>query len=721
MSLSNAPFLAIVKRVSAWRYFLPVSLSAAWGLLVLLAWPVGEFPENDTWAFTQPIKTLLETGKLELSDWPFMSLIAHIAWGYLVSSLFGFSHTILRFSVALLGLAGLWGLYALLLALTRERRTALLGTITLAVNPFYFHLACTFMTDVPFLSLGILSYLLLINGIRKENRLAMAAGILLAGVATLIRQVGLIIPVSFALAYLYKHRLHWRAWLPGILATAAVFGILAAYEHWLELADKTPLFYRSSESQVLAKLKSGPAIWLAAADTAMACFVYLGLFLLPVLIGLAPKISTAGGSACGGEWRSPGRIGLIIRAVILIAWTAGITIFLMHQGRLMPLRQNGSLFYDFGLGPPTLRDVFLLGCSHLPQAPQALMILLTAAGSLGGGMLLQALWRSGLAMVSCYFAKRQELVPAWASVMAGSAFVLYLIPLAILVPLDRYLLLCLPLLMVVLVCASPVFAVRLGGPRSFMAACLLLVLAVFAVGGTHDYFAWNRARWQALRELTEVQKIPPEKIDGGFEFNGLHFYDPHYASESGKSWWWVQDNEYVIAFAPFDNYMEVARHPYTRWIPPGAGNIFTLRRKNGQESDIILAATRKHGGNQVFINGDPVRYWSGDGRSAPVALSYGDYINLAPGRYVATIYYLARKPKRAYRHSWGQLRLVQFDNGPAITETEIEPVETSFDSYHLQNVRFSLEQAIPVEVQIIGGDARLWLYRVVFRACKEIK
>ncbi|NLB59537.1 MAG: hypothetical protein GX806_00410 [Lentisphaerae bacterium] len=44
-----------------------------------------------------------------------MSLIVHVLWGYLVSWLFGFSYTALRLSVALLGLVGVWGLYALLL------------------------------------------------------------------------------------------------------------------------------------------------------------------------------------------------------------------------------------------------------------------------------------------------------------------------------------------------------------------------------------------------------------------------------------------------------------------------------------------------------------------------------------------------------------------------------------------------------------------------------
>jgi len=111
---------------------------------------------------------------------------------------------------------------------------------------------------------------------------------------------------------------------------------------------------------------------------------------------------------------------------------------------------------------------------------------------------------------------------------------------------------------------------------------------------------------------------------------------------------------------------------------------------------------------------DMVRYWSGDGNKAPIALSYGSYVNLAPGQYVATLYYLAKQPSHAHRRSWGQIRLVKFDNGPQITEVEIDPVETSLLSYRKQAIRFSVEESLPVEVQIIGRDARLWLYKIVF-------
>jgi hypothetical protein len=64
--------------------------------------------------------------------------------------------------------------------------------------------------------------------------------------------------------------------------------------------------------------------------------------------------------------------------------------------------------------------------------------------------------------------------------------------------------------------------------------------------------AWNRARWQALNYLTGEKKIIPAKIDGGFEFSGWSLFGREVVKH--KSWWWVQDDQYVISFQPLPNY-----------------------------------------------------------------------------------------------------------------------------------------------------------------------
>jgi hypothetical protein len=98
------------------------------------------------------------------------------------------------------------------------------------------------------------------------------------------------------------------------------------------------------------------------------------------------------------------------------------------------------------------------------------------------------------------------------------------------------------------------------------------------VAATHDYLSWNRARWLALRHLTEENGVPPREIDGGFEFNGLYAYDPEYRRRPPKSFWWVQDDKYVLSFGPLPGYEVAERYPYESWLPLRTGTIFVLRR-----------------------------------------------------------------------------------------------------------------------------------------------
>jgi hypothetical protein len=143
--------------------------------------------------------------------------------------------------------------------------------------------------------------------------------------------------------------------------------------------------------------------------------------------------------------------------------------------------------------------------------------------------------------------------------------------------LDRYLIFLLPLLMIVMLAAKDSARLRVPVLPSAIAAGFIAIGGLFALGGTHDYLAWNRARWQALNDL-EQQHISYRNIDGGFEFNGWYAYDPNYREHPPQSWWWVEKDDYVISFGPIDGYDELRRYPFERWIPPGQAHVFVLRR-----------------------------------------------------------------------------------------------------------------------------------------------
>jgi hypothetical protein len=160
---------------------------------------------------------------------------------------------------------------------------------------------------------------------------------------------------------------------------------------------------------------------------------------------------------------------------------------------------------------------------------------------------------------------------------------LYLGPVAVAGLFDRYLLPLLPPAMALTAVPAAGLPPR---PRWVAAACgaLLAAFAGFSVAGSHDYLSWNRARWRALDELARRQ-VAPARVDGGFEFNGWHGYDAALpvapsTNDAVRSWWWVKDDEYVLAFGPLAAYEEVARHAFGRWCPPGRAYVLTLRRRS---------------------------------------------------------------------------------------------------------------------------------------------
>jgi hypothetical protein len=107
---------------------------------------------------------------------------------------------------------------------------------------------------------------------------------------------------------------------------------------------------------------------------------------------------------------------------------------------------------------------------------------------------------------------------------------------------------------------------------------MLALFAAFAVPATHDYLAWNRARWAVLDDLIVTKKVDERLIDGGFEFNALRFYDAAYVAKPDRSWWWVQDDSYVLSFGPLPGYSEIGRRDFERWLPARSGAVYALQK-----------------------------------------------------------------------------------------------------------------------------------------------
>lgn len=550
----------------------------AWSALVFLVNPVGDFPLNDDWSYSRSVETLIDHGRLQFTAFNSMTLIAQVGWGALFCLPFGFSFLSLRLSTLVLGALGIVAAYLLLREVRVNRQTALLGASLVAINPLYFSLSFTFMTDVPFVAVSMLSLLFFVRSFRTDSSRDIIVGYAFATLAILIRQNAAILPVAFAISYVLMHGLRRRAIAYGLLPLGAELVLVAAYPVVIAHTIGLPFYYISARG-VYGEVAHGLARdWLhvlgVTGDRLLVETLYLGLFLLPltIVMGWLPRAIS--------DWRRPRRLW----AGSALAVAVGVLV--LGRGRVMPL--SGNVFYDLGLGPPLLRDTYVLGLHHLPGAPRGFWLAVTVAAVIGTVPLVRSVLAVGLRAAAATTSGSGKLEPAMLCVWIVG--VGYLVNTAITTStpryasFDRYFIFALVPLMMVLAHGRSNPPGKEDWPAFGAAILLTLAFGAFSVGATHDYLAWNRARWNAGRDLLR-QGVSSKHINGGFEFNGWYGYNPSRPLESLESLW-THGDEYLISFGPVNGYSEVRRYPYRRWMPWGQGRVVVLRRHAQQERGV---------------------------------------------------------------------------------------------------------------------------------------
>jgi hypothetical protein len=534
-----------------------------WLLSVVVINPLGNFPLNDDWVYGKVVKDLLETGRLLIPNFVAAPIISHTIWGYLFSLIFGFSFTVLRFSTLLLGFAGVVMSYELFRACYIRHKVALLGALVICFNPVYLSLSFTFMTDVPFYVLVVTSLFFYVKTLDEDRFLFLMVAVGFNIIAVLCRQLGIFIPLAFLIAYLYRYGWSKKTGFRAVTPLLMVWFSLKMFEWILASTSGLPELYFSKQQHLVELLTTqnwftlflSPFSEGSLLRRTFSGILFLGLFLFPITLVLQAN-------------RSILRRKSIFILVIGVA-TCAVMAFLIKIGRLMPLTVN--IFIDFGIGPQTLKDS-QVGFANTPTASSELWFLITVIGVIGC-ILAVTLFLSAF----LYEIKNSDFKYSCFIIFGFVGIVFYYLPIGIVGFFDRYLLLLLPLS--ILVMCRQTDAVN-GKWLMRIAFVVVLIVGVFSLSATHDYMSWNRVRWQALEYATEVLKIEPKRIDGGMEFNGWLTYTDNFVPEGTKSWWWVQDDEYVIAFHVLDHYEVVEKYSYDRYYPLNSGQLFLLKRSD---------------------------------------------------------------------------------------------------------------------------------------------
>ncbi|MFA6224409.1 MAG: glycosyltransferase family 39 protein [Desulfomonilaceae bacterium] len=553
------------------RWECVAALLLIWTVAVYIVDPVGEFMVNDDFAYTSALeklsneKTLGPTwlGPKGLGGGP--ALISHLLWGNLFSKVFGYTFTILRISVLVMAVMGSLAFFSLLKATNAANWPSLWGTLTLVFNPLYFSQSFTYMTDVTFVSLIIFSFLFIHRGIEKNQVLTIGVGLLFGLLATLTRQFGILIAFAFIIACVIHPGGRQFGYRKAFVMALTIIGApWIGFEYFLYYVGSTPL----TEHKLFHDMFNYPwamgfpdYLFFLMVQASQNILGYTAFLVSPV-IGLLYK----------QYFRHSGlKYFFIFTTLLFIALEVGM----LSGVFTLPILLTGNVIFNLGLGPILLKDIYILGINRMTTLPVEVYYIFVWWSVLSLGLILPLVWKR-IREISKMIIRSVDNC-SFLSCLTLIFILMYAGTISLASIRDRYMIpLCAMLIVFLFSCSSRLrnfkFSVRSSAP----AAGALILIAFFSVSATHDFMALKRSQAQALNYLTQDLKVSPNHIDGGFEFNGYHCFSKDFHPKEGKSWWWVDREDYVITLGNISGYETVRRFPFRRIIGPD-GSIHILK------------------------------------------------------------------------------------------------------------------------------------------------
>lgn len=507
-------------------------------LVILFVNPYGDFPLNDDWRYGYMVRSMAEGTGVQLNSEIAPTLLLQALWGYLFVGLGGsFSFSFLRISTLVLAVLGLWGMHKNLNTFYKEQ-AGWRGVALLAFNPIFFVLAFSFMTDVPFLSLCILSiyaYRIFLNSGEGVYRWI---GALMALLALWIRQPGILLIIAFEGMWWWHQRKHPVQWLYSIGFILLGLSNYLLIDHWVKPVLGLSPHYIQVEVEYFVKIATQPGEFLFDFSTRFLMTIfYMGLFFLPLGYPIAVRFFKTIRHPIWIFWG----IVLFNLAIALGAW--------FWLGRVFPY--GGNVFFNWGLGPMLLYDTRTLGWPPPDQMPSLVMIFIGLLAQLNGSLLLAV-------FVQYLFKRRNDPV----NLFLGLLLALYFGAMAVFSFFDRHLL----LIFVLLIWWTYKMKLWQFNQGAWSYTLSFSLMTVFSIAATKDYLSWNQQVSRARQELIQLG-VRSEEIDAGLANNGL------YAVEE-------EEATYHLSFRPLEGMDVEAEYAYFSWIWIGDRKVYLLVDKS---------------------------------------------------------------------------------------------------------------------------------------------
>ncbi len=494
-----------MKNIRSLSWLCALLASAVCLLCVLISRPYVEIGVNDDWCYIRGAQTLATTGHVVYHAYESATLGWQLFLGAAFIKLFGFSFTTTRASLLPISMLTVLLLHRVLVRSGVRLGFATVGALALSTSPLFLPLAFSFMSDVPGLFTLLLCAYLCMRAMQANTDRAALIWLVTASFSNValgtVRQIAWLGAIAIVPSAIYLMRKRRHAIVVGVSALAVSLVLIRAAIHWF---DRQP--YALPEKLIPGAFPANTAHLLA--ENGFDALATLALLLLPVLIGFLVPM----------KW-------LRLRQYMWpAASTALFALFLLREygkGRLtaylLPMMQNyvtdqgTMLFVPGALG---LRGVVL---SHAVRI--ALTLGVAAVVSIAITVCAVKPWQavSGATdkLVSLRF-----LGYFWAPFIG--LYIVLLVPRTLFFALfDRYLL---PLFVVALVFALRALQVHVTSRSQYRLALtvqgvVLFLFGCYSTAVTHDAFAADRARLNAVKVLTD-RGVPRQAITAGFEYDG---------------------------------------------------------------------------------------------------------------------------------------------------------------------------------------------------------
>lgn len=505
--------------------------------------PVGDFALNDDWAYGKSVYHFNKYNEFVIGIWPAMSLYSHALLGLVFVKIFGFSFTVLRFANMFLCVITLLHLYKYFTRTNSNWLSAFVCAI-IVFNPFYMNIFNSFMTDLSFFNFSFLAFYYLNEYFSSKNRLALLLFFSFAVLATLTRQLGLALFVGFIFVEVLNNIRSPKQWIAPICLFIGSLLLLYLFEKF----QFTRYRWGSSYQGVFlspTKMQLGTEIFPRIYDKVFMIIKNSGLWLLLILILAFPVFFE--------RIKKSNKVLLVIIPALFVYY------LYMHLNE----HALGDVFINIGVGIESTVDMLMIYATDLHATNKFIynsLILLFCCGYFLFALHLGSIKQERIKKLSL---SQQFLV---------SIIFLYLILIGIAdSSFDRY---CIffGLFVIVHVMSSTLIYSK----RSIYATTAVFVfIFCFSVFATKDYFTAARLKKEMLNDLALKDKIIPERVSAGFEYQ---LWDRSDNDVNWINWDHLNDKICLITRRPVKDYNIFKTYTYQRFVPFKTDTFFVLKK-----------------------------------------------------------------------------------------------------------------------------------------------